>query len=350
MSASLQDPPTGQKSRVRGIIFMVILVSLGIHVAAGIIAGVVIVARYLTEPPAVFKAVKDIRIPARDREHRMNMASYEGAAAKPAFTDKMASARPTEFALPDIPQMPMDAVTQFDPSGLVADQVATIGSEAGIGSGYGSGAGGGGSGKGGSAMDFLGLPGTGQRIVLIFDVSASVTNALEKAGVPMSVIKDKIRDLLKSLSINTTFGIAQFSRQYAFFNPQLVPASDPNRAAAQAWLDTWFSTGGVLKSNTPNLVPDRVGFTGVLTEAFKLKPDLVYIVGDGSFQRGGGGGEQISFEEINSTLKELQKSLPEPATINFIGVGMRDTNRKEMRRIISTQGGIGRFKELETKE
>lgn len=350
MNTSLQEPPPAQKSRVRGIILIVILVSLGIHVLAGIVAGVVIVARYLTEPPAVFKAVKDIRIPAQDREHRMNMAAYEGGAAKPAFTDKMASARPTEFALPDIPQMPMDAVTEFDPSGLVADQVTSIGSSAGVGSGYGSGAGGGGSGKGGSAMDFLGLPGTGQRVVFIFDVSASVTNALEKAGVPMTVIKDKIRDLLKSLSINTTFGIAQFSRQYAFFKTELVPASDPNRAEAQAWLDTWFSTEGALRPSTPNLVSDRVGFTGVLKEAFRLKPDLVYIVADGSFQRGGGRGEQIPFDEINSTLKELQKSLPEPATINFIGVGMHDNNRKEMRRIISAQGGIGRFKELEAKQ
>jgi hypothetical protein len=33
----------------------------------------VIVARYLAEPPAEFKVTKDIRIPAEERRHKMNI-------------------------------------------------------------------------------------------------------------------------------------------------------------------------------------------------------------------------------------------------------------------------------------
>jgi len=345
MSQATLDPQTQARQRRRRIIISVIIASIAVHFIGAILAGIWIVARFILATPTTFEVKKQIRIAAEEREHRMNMAEFDAARPKPSFTDKMSTARPTEFSLPDLPTLPIDTAVDIDPSDIVSDQLAAL-----AGAGAGSGSGSGGGGKGGSAVNFLGVPGTGQRVVLIFDVSGTVTNALEKAGVPTTVIKDKVAELLKSLGINTTFGIAQFSRQYAFFKTQLVPASDPNRAEAKAWLDQWFSTGRGLKSNTPNLVREKVGFIGVLKEAFKLNPDLIYIVGDGSFQRGEQRGEFIEFDEINSTLRELQKSLPQPATINFIGVGMREDNKREIRRIISAQGGTGRFKELEVED
>jgi len=345
MTTETIDPQIAARLRRRRLIISVVVASVAVHFIAAIGAGIWIVARYFLPPAATFEVKKEIRIAAEEREHRMNMAEFDAAQPKPTFTDKMSTARPTEFALPDLPLMPVDAATTVDPSDIVSDQLSSL-----TGAGAGSGSGSGGGGKGGSAVEFLGLAGTGQRVVLIFDVSGTVTNALAKAGTPLTLIKEKISELLKKLSINSTFGIAQFSRQYAFFKPELVPASDPNRAEAQAWLDKWFSEGTFLKRNTPNLVRDKVGFLGVLKEAFKLKPDLIYIVGDGSFQRGEGRGEMTPFDEIRSTLRDLQATLPQPATVNFIGVGMRDDNKQEIRRIISSQGGAGRFKELEAKE
>jgi hypothetical protein len=344
MSQATFDPQTQARLRRRRIIISVIVVSIAVHFIGAILAGIWIVARFILATPTTFEVKKQIRIAAEEREHRMNMAEFDAARPKPSFTDKMSTARPTEFSLPDLPTLPIDTAVDIDPSDIVSDQLAAL-----AGAGAGSGSGSGGGGKGGSAVNFLGLSGTGQRVVLIFDVSTTVANALAKAGAPLTVIKDKVKELLGSLGINTTFGIAQFSRQYAFFKTELVPASESNRTQAQAWLDQWFSTGRGLKSNTPNLVREKVGFLGVLTEAFKLKPDLIYIVGDGSFQRGEDRGESIPFKEINSTLRDLQKTLPQPATVNFIGVGMREDDLKEIRRIISSQGGAGRFKELATE-
>ena len=83
-----------RKQQRKRIIFTVILASVGVHVIAGVVAGIVIVARYLAEPPAEFKVTKDIRIPAEEREHKMNMAAFDGMAPKPSFTDKLQSLRP----------------------------------------------------------------------------------------------------------------------------------------------------------------------------------------------------------------------------------------------------------------
>jgi hypothetical protein len=345
MSQATLDPQAEARLRRRRIIISVIVVSIAVHVIGGILAGVWIVARFILATPTTFEVKKQIRIAAEEREHRMNMAEFDAARPKPSFTDKMSTARPTDFSLPDLPSLPIDTAATIDPRDIVSDQLAAL---AGAGAGAGSESGGGA--KGGSAIEFLGLPGTGQRVILVFDVSATVTNALAKAGSPLSVIKEKIAELLDKLSINSTFGIVQFGRQYAFFRPELIPATEPNRAEARAWLDEWFSKGSSLKRNTPNLVREKVGFLGVLKEAFKLKPDLIYVVSDGSFERGEGAGELTPFDEIRSTLRELQQTLPQAAAVNFIGVGMQDENKKEIRRIISTQGGDGRFRELGAAE
>ena len=119
----------------RRIILTVALVSVGIHVIAAIVAGIVIVARYLAEPPAEFKVTKDIRIPAEEREHKMNMADFDGMAPKPSFTDKLQSLRPAALALPELPRVPMDQLLPLDPAEILSDQVAALTGPSGAGSG-----------------------------------------------------------------------------------------------------------------------------------------------------------------------------------------------------------------------
>ena len=127
----------------RRIILTVVLVSVGIHVIAGIVAGIVIVARYLAEPPAEFKVAKDIRLPAEEREHKMNMAAFDGMAPKPSFTDKLQSLRPGALALPELPRIPVDQLLPLDPAEILTDQVAALTGTGGAGSGIGLGAAGG---------------------------------------------------------------------------------------------------------------------------------------------------------------------------------------------------------------
>lgn len=341
MSEVVLDPQTRARLRRRKVIISVIVASILIHFAGAILAGIWIVARYLLPTPATFEVKKEIRIAAEERQHRMNMDEFDALKPKPSFQDKLSTARPTEFSLPDLPAMPLDAVSTVDPSDIVSDQLDGLAAAAGDGSGSGTG-----GGRGGS-ISFLGVTSTGRRVVLLFDVSTTVTKAVDRAGLPMEKIKEKTEELLKSLSINTTFGIGQFARNYAFFNNELLPATDPNRAKAKAWLDEWFTTSGSMKPSTPGIVRGSPGFIEVLKAAFKLKPDLIFIISDGGFYRGSTSGEKIPYDEINRALKELQEGLAEPATINFIGVGMRKENRSEMRSIIRSRGGSGKFRELE---
>ena len=72
------NPEIVRQEQRRRIVLVVVLASVGIHVAAGIIAGLVIIARFLAEPAAEFTVTKDIRVPVQDREHSMNMAAFDG--------------------------------------------------------------------------------------------------------------------------------------------------------------------------------------------------------------------------------------------------------------------------------
>jgi hypothetical protein len=344
--STLQDP-IDRRGRIKRLIWLVVIIVVLLHVVAGLIAGALVVARYFMKPEATFVASKELRLPAKEREQKMNMAEFDSLAPKPSFNDKLQALKPTAFSLPDLPKVPMDQMLPLDPSAIVSDQVSSMIGAAGTG--VGAGTGGSGGGGTGTGFTFLGIQTTAKRVLILFDVSSSVVNAARRAGYSMEKVGEETKTLLKSLGINTRFGLGQFARNYAYFQPELIPATDPNRASADQWFEEWFAgADGTMKPSTPNTVRGAPGFIEVMRTAFKMQPDVIFVISDASFERGSGdaGGGQIPFPELNDALRALQKSMPEPVKINFIGVGMKPKNEAGMRRVIATQGGGGKFREL----
>jgi hypothetical protein len=321
------------------VILTVVLVSVGIHVIAGIVAGIVVVARYLTEPPAEFKVTKDIRIPAEEREHRMNMAAFDGMAPKPSFTDKMQSLRPAALALPELPRIPMDQLLPLDPAEILSDQVAALTGPGGAGSGIGLGAGGGGGSAGiETGFSFMGIESKGKRILLIFDVSASVLNKARKSGISLAKIKEETIGLLQQLPINARFGLIQFTQNFKAFREELLAATEANRAAAKTWIEEeWVDTGSMQASSKVTKNPR--GVVGVFEAAAKMSPDVIFLISDGSFQwKEGGGLGDVPWGEIAKVVKgSLQGT--EGCVLNFIGFQMKPEDSKKMESLVrATQG------------
>ena len=71
------------KGRRRKVLSAIFLGVIALHVAAGFVAGAIVVAKYFFPPPAAFEVKRDIRLPAKQREHRMNMAAFDAMAPKP---------------------------------------------------------------------------------------------------------------------------------------------------------------------------------------------------------------------------------------------------------------------------
>jgi hypothetical protein len=339
------NPETVRQEQRRRIVLVVVLASVGIHVAAGIIAGIVIIARFLAEPVAEFTLTKDIRVPVQDREHSMNMAAFDGMAPKPSFTDKLQSLRPGPLALPEVPKLPLDELLPLDPAEILADQVATLTGTAGLGSGMAAGVvGGGGPGGIKSSFSFMGIESTGKRILLIFDVSASVLNKARKRGVSLSKIKEETIALLHQLPINARFGIIQFTQNFKAFAEELIPATDLNRSKAKSWIEEeWVETGTMPASATVSKNPR--GVVGVFELAVRMLPDVVFLISDASFQwKEDGTLSDVPWKELQRVVKgPLQGKTG--CVLNFVGFEMKPDDKREISSIVRASGG--KIREIE---
>ena len=330
------------KSRARRLIVTLILISVGVHLMAAFVAGVVVVARYLIEPPAEFVARKDVRLPAQEREHSMNMAAADSMAAKPSFTDKLQSLRPSAFALPDLPKAPMEQMLPLDASALVSETVSALTGSGGMGAGTGSGAGG--SGSLGTGVSFLGLTANGRRILLLFDVSSSVANKASQSGMPLTRIKEETITFLDQMPINARFGLIQFTQNYKAFRTELVAATDQNRQAAREWVEQeWVETGNMPSSR--RVVTNPRGLAGVLELAARLQPDVIFLITDASFQwRASGQLANIPWDEIARLVKGPLQS-GGGCMINLVGFQMKPDDKKEAGAIV--RGTRGKLREIE---
>jgi hypothetical protein len=347
MSSSIALPSEILRRQQRKrIILIVVLTSVGIHLIAGTVAGIVIVARFLTQPPAEFKVSKDIRIPAQEREHKMNMAAFDGMAPKPSFTDKLQSLRPGSLALPELPTVPMDQLLPLDPAEILADEVVALTGTSGLGSGIAPGAVGG-SGPAGveSGFSFMGIESKGRRVLLIFDVSASVLNKARKSGISLAKIKEETIGLLQQLPINARFGLIQFTQNFKAFREDLLAATDGNRAAAKDWIEKeWVETGSMQASSKVTKNPR--GVVGVLElAAARMLPDVIFLISDASFQwKEGGGLSNVPWKEIAKIVKgPLQGA--EGCVLNFIGFEMRPEDKQEMSSLV--RATHGKMREIE---
>lgn len=328
----------GSKKRRRKLIISLLLVAVGLHVLFAVGAGVWVIAKYFIPPPAVFEVRRDIRLPAKQREHKMNMAAFDAMTPKPTFNDKMQSLRPAPFALPDLPKMPMDQMMPLDPSEIISDQISSLVGTAGQGGG---GDGAGGMGGTGTGFSFMGIQSKGKRILLLFDVSSSVTNKAAKSGVSLTKIREETQKLLSKLPITARFGLIQFTQNFKPFNQELLPASDPNRAAAESWLQDEWVEAGTMSSSSKNVIRNPRGILGVLELAAKMQPDVVFLISDGSFQAGR---ETIDWKEIKEIVKGPLQG-PEGCQLNFIGFEMKRDDKSEMGSIVrATKGKLREIK------
>ena len=362
MIALSTTPPPDEQKRKKKLITSVIIASIAIHLIGGGAAAIWIVARYFAPPKAQFVAIKEVRIPAKEREHKLNMAEFDALAPKPAFNDKIASLRPAKLSLPDLPKVPLDQVMPIDPSALITEQVSALVGASGDGSGDGSG-GKGGGGMGGVGMSFFGIRDKGTSVVIMIDVSDSMFTrtgdaegggrggTLVKQGTEQSfqAVREQALALVDSLGPNTRFGIVRWSGGAYSWKPELVAANDQNKLDAREHIQNQVD----MKTARPK--GGRPGGTRhdyALEEAFKLRPEVIYMLTDGNATQsaGGGGLTPIPADEIWDAAKKGQASLEKGARLHVIYylTGNAKADEERMLRVLASRND-GRFKKERAK-
>lgn len=334
-----------ERSQRRALVTSILVTSLVVHGILLLIFGIWTVAKHFSRPEARFEVKKTVRIPPRTPEHKMNVAKHEAMTPKPTFNDKLVSTRPSAFALPEMPKLELDQMLPLDPSELISDQVAGLVGSAALGSGLGQGlSGAGGTGKG---VSFFGVRAEGRRVLLLFDVSASVVNKAKTAGVPLERIQEETLKLIDSLPIAAQFSLIQFTGNYLPFTEELIAATPSNKKVASQWVEDEWVKSGTMGASAKGVVTNLTGVVGVLERSSAMRPDVVFLISDASFQwrpDGGGGFRNIPYEDLKEAVGKLGESAGKRVPLHFVAFQPKADDAAEWERLVRKTGG--EFREL----
>jgi hypothetical protein len=241
-----------------------------------------------------------------------------------------------EFALPDLPQVPVDQMLPLDPSELISDQVNSLVGAAGLGSGTGDGTGGGGG--TGEGLSFFGIKDEARSVVIMIDVSASMfgrtgdldygTGKLLREGKAQSfqAVREEAFKLIDGLGIDTTFGIIRWSGSARVWQERLVPATTANKQAAKKHIQE------EVDANTAGPRGGRPGGTRhdyALEELFKLNPEVAFMLSDGNATASDRGGKTIPEDELVDMVKAAMTKGEVPRIHTIYYVTGKDVNAEE---------------------
>lgn len=179
----------------------------------------------------------------------------------------------------------------------------------------------------------------GLNVLLLFDVSRSVVNKSAKSGTPMDKIKKEAVKLVDSLSSSTRFNIVQFTRNYIPFKENLVPTDAANRKEFRSWVGEKWNDSGKLSSVLDGAKKNPSGILGVLEFSKTMKPDVIYLISDGSFQQGKAADEDpVNWGDIRKAMS-FTSSTGKKVPINFIAFAPEKADALQMKTIAEQSGG-----------
>ncbi|HUF61726.1 MAG TPA: hypothetical protein VMN36_06595 [Verrucomicrobiales bacterium] len=319
----------------------IVVASVAAHVVLGMLLAWYVVSESRPPPEAVFEVAAPIRIPPDPKRHRMSMARQAAVAAAPPVREAMASTRKVEFALPEsVGKLDTEPPPMFA-EGLSAALGALASGAAGSGLGKGGGKGAGESG----GFSFFNIQDEASSVLIMIDVSASMfgrtgdydynSRKLLRQGKEQAFqgVREEAFRLIDALNLHTRFGVVHWSGSARSWKDALAPGSAANRAEAKQHIQ---------RSVDCNKAPPSGGRPGgtrhdyALEEAFRLGPEVVFLLTDGNATRSleGGGFEAIPNEELFDLVETLGKEsgrMPRIHTIYYVTGQDKDEEEKLLR-------------------
>ncbi|MEM1157795.1 MAG: vWA domain-containing protein [Verrucomicrobiota bacterium] len=303
MSINLQklNDNSRRRRQRKKLIISGIVISIVVHLLIGTGAAIWVVAKYNKPPEAAFEVRDVIKIPPKIIDPKVAKAEFEAAARKPVLDQKIASSRPSDISLPDIPTMPVDEIVKFDPSTVATTSTVGMAGQAGEG--------GDGEGAGGYVSSFFGLTTRGTHIAFVVDYSKSMRNRKEE------VMRRELAKSVEELDPSVKFALIFFA------GPVWLAGQDVNE---DEWISNknndwqlergklrrpkWISATNSKKRQAVEHIQETELVYGTdwmpaLEYALELdpRPDVIYFMTDGAE-----GGDQVS-KTIGFVEKEFKE-------------------------------------------
>lgn len=329
----------------------VLIVSVALHLLFAGGAACWVVAHYSNARRLTFQAGPKSPNPSeRALQHRVQL-QQKNQSLPSSVPKRVLSTGLSKVALPEMPALPKPntAPNPVKMSGAAGNFTASAAQMGGSLGGTGSSA----------AINFFGIRDTSTSVVIMIDVSDSMftrTGDAEKSklvrlGAEQSfqAIRDEAIKLVQSLTPATRFGIVRWSGGAYSWKSELVPASEENKQAAIAHIRDEVDFHSARKK------PDRPGGTRhdyALEEAFRLKPETIYMITDGNATGTSARdpSRKISPEDIYQVVDDGEKALTKKARIHVIYylTGGEKADERAMLNEIANRTG-GRFQSVPAK-
>jgi hypothetical protein len=293
---------------------------------------VVVMEPFAREEPA-FEVRAAPLLPQRQLEHAAAVAELQQAASRPQLLERLATSALLPTGLPPLPAVPTGDTSPFDPAETLAGDAQALLAQSGLMGALG------GLRSTASVAGFFGVQDSGERIVVIVNTSASVVRKARNRGVSIERIQQELVDLVRALEPGTQFGVVQFSQGVRTFADYLAPATQANKDEIARWVPQ------NLRGNPP-LAPTQTffGHEAAFEAAFSLRPDVVFLVTDGTLNRrtvasGRTTYPTIPYETFARSLRDFQRRAGIQPRVHVIGFEMGPAETQAMRRLARDFGG-----------
>lgn len=252
----------------------------------------------------------------REIEHRVQLAKQRQQPPPAAASRRIAVALPARVELPPMTLAPARTPVVSPPGRMAAMSAVSGSGLAGFGAPGGLGAVGT-PGGGGGGLTFFGIRDAARDLVVMIDVSDSMftrtgdaDRKLLKHGAEQSfqTVREEAGKLLKALPPAARFGIVRWSGGAYPWREELVNATPDNVAAALAHLrDEVDFKSAKSRDGRPGGTRTDIA----LETAFRLRPEVIYMLTDGNATeaKGGGGMKQMPPGQVYGAADAGQKLL-----------------------------------------
>ncbi len=288
-----------------------LVVSVALHLLFGAGATYWVVSRQTAARKLTFQAGPPN--PAKGQralEHRVQLARQRQHPPPAAAPRRVALTSPAKVELPPMPVSPVRAPAPAP--GRLAAMTMALGP-----AGFSAPGAGGAAGGGVGGLSFFGIRDAGRDVVVMIDVSDSMftrtgdaaNRKLAKNGTEQSfqAVRDEAGKLLKTLPPGGRFGIVRWSGGAYPWRSELVGATPNNVADALAHLrdEVDFKTAKPRDGRPGGTRTDLA-----LEEAFKLRPEVIYILTDGNATEAqpGGGLREMPPEQVWNAAEAGQRT------------------------------------------
>ena len=141
-----------------------------------------------------------------------------------------------------------------------------------------------------SSVNFFGVKGEGTNVYFVVDLSDSMVEQ-DKGGIEgYKTLKEKLGQMIQSLSPETNFNVAFYGDAVDLFMPSSVPATPENKQAAMKFLPRYMAStsqrGNLTRNYLPKIstLPSTGGTSRMdlgLVAAFEGRADTIFVLTDG---------------------------------------------------------------------